>query len=131
MEIYGYFMIGSPQETPETIEKTIDLALKIEPSFAIFSKTILIPGSELFDYGVAAGQIDKDYWKRYLLGLETNGAPSLSSKELPEKLVDYFVKKADRKFYFRVGFIFRKLLSVKSFGHLISQARIGFALIFK
>ena len=107
------------------------LALKIEPSFAIFSKTILIPGSELFDYGIAIGQIDKDYWKRFLQGQETNGAPSLSTKELPEKLVDYFVKKANRKFYFRISFILKKLFSIKSFGHLASQTRIGFALIFK
>lgn len=131
IEIYGYFMIGAPTETPQTIEKTIDLALKIDPSFAIFSKTILIPGSELFDYGVSTGQIDKDYWKRFLEGKENNGAPSLSSKELPEELVAKYVKKADRKFYFRIGFILKKLLAIKSFGHLISQARIGFALLFK
>ncbi|OGC47069.1 MAG: hypothetical protein A3A94_03430 [Candidatus Portnoybacteria bacterium RIFCSPLOWO2_01_FULL_43_11] len=131
LEIYGYFMIGAPEETPQTIERTINLALKIEPSFAIFSKTILIPGSELFEYGVSTGQIDKDYWPRFLLGRETNGAPSLSSELLPEKLVDQYVKKADRKFYFRLKFIFKKILEVKSFKHLISQARIGFALLFK
>jgi len=131
MEIYGYFMIGAPTETAETIEKTIKLALEIEPSFAIFSKTILIPGSELFDYGIQTNQVDKDYWKRFLQGIEKNGAPSLSSQELPEELVDKYVKKADRKFYFRISFIIKKLLSVKSLGHLISQSRIGFALIFK
>lgn len=131
IEIYGYFMLGIPEETPETMEKTIDLALKIEPSFAIFSKTILIPGSELFDYGIAVGQIDQEYWKRFLQGTETNGAPSLSTKELPEQVIDYYVKKADRRFYFRFSFILKKLFGVKSFGHLVSQARIGFALIFK
>lgn len=131
MEIYGYFMIGAPEETPQTIEKTIDLALKIDPSFAIFSKTTLIPGSELFDYGVETGQIKKDYWPRFLLGQETNGAPTLSTKELPEKLVDQYVKKADRKFYFRLSFILKKLFSIKDWHHLISQAKIGFALIFK
>lgn len=131
IEIYGYFMFGIPEETPQTMEKTIDLALKIEPSFAIFSKTILIPGSELFDYGMAAGQIDQGYWKRFLQGIETNGAPSLSTKELPEQLIDYYIKKADRKFYFRFSFILKKLFGVKGLGHLVSQTRIGFALIFK
>ena len=58
IEIYGYFMIGAPGETQESIEKTINLALKIKPTFAIFSKTILIPGSELFNYGVETGQIE-------------------------------------------------------------------------
>lgn len=131
MEMYGYFMIGAPTETPGTIERTINLALKIEPSFAIFSKTILIPGSELFDHGIETNQIDKDYWKRFLQGTENNGAPSLSTNELPEELVDKYIKKADRKFYFRISFILKKLFEVKSFSHLISQARIGFALIFK
>lgn len=131
MEIYGYFMIGSPSETPETIQKTIDLALKIDPSFAIFSKTILIPGSELFEFGVSRGFISRDYWARFLQGKETNGAPSLSTEELPESVVDHYVKMADNKFYFRPAFIISKLLSVKSFSHLISQARIGFALLSK
>jgi len=131
IEVYGYFMIGSPTETPETIEKTINLALQIDPSFAIFSKTILIPGSELFGYGIQNGQIKSDYWRKYLLGEEINGAPAFSTPELPEELVDEYVKRADRRFYFRFKFILKKLLGIKSLGHLISQAKIGYALIFK
>lgn len=131
IEIYGYFIMGAPEETPQTVEKTIDLALKINPSFAIFSKIRLTPGSELFDYGVETGQINKNHWEKYLSGEETNGAPSLSSQQLPEKLVDEYIKKANRKFYFRASYILKRLFLIKSLRHLISQTRIGFALIFK
>src|SRR3989338_4279536 len=131
IEIYGYYMIGAPGETKETIQKTIDLALKINPAFAIFSKTILIPGTEIFDYAVQTNQISSTYWQDFLVGQETNGAPSLTKEKLSELEIDSLVKLADRKFYFRPSFIIRKLLDVKSWDHLMSQAKMGLALIFK
>lgn len=131
IEIYGYYMIGAPGETKETIEKTINLALKINPSFAIFSKTILIPGTEIFDYAVRTNQIGPNYWHDFLLGKETNGAPSLTKEKLSEPEIDDLVKLADRKFYFRPSFIIRKLLDIKSWDHLMSQTKMGLALIFK
>ena len=131
IEVFGYFMMGLPEETPLAIERTINLALKINPSFAIFSKTRIPPSSDLFDYAVRTNQIKEDHWQRYLAGQETNGAPALSTKELSEEMVDHYLKKAIRKFYFRPKYILKRLCSIKSFRHLISQARIGFALLLK
>ncbi|MBU4360266.1 B12-binding domain-containing radical SAM protein [Patescibacteria group bacterium] len=128
IEMFGYFMLGSPGETQESMDKTIDLALKINPSFAAFSKTILIPGSELFDFGLAHNLIDIDYWRRFLRGQEKNGAPSISTPELPEEVVDVYVKKAEKKFYFRLKYIISKILALRSFNQLINQARIAWAL---
>ena len=130
MEMFGYFMMGLPTETPLEVEKTTAFALKTEPAFAVFSKAIMIPGSELFAYGVQNNLISFDYWKKYLAGEETNGAPALTSSQLPEKLVDKYIKKAEQKFYFRLGFIFKRLLAIRSLGHLFSQARIAFSLLF-
>ena len=112
IEMIGYFIIGAPKETPETIEKTIDLSLKINPSLALFSKMILIPGSEIFEYAVATDQIDKNYWQRFINDQETNGAPTLTKEKLSEKEIDEYVKKANRKFYFRSSFILKKFSSV-------------------
>jgi len=131
IEIVGYFIIGAPQETNESIKNTINLALKINPSFALFSKMILIPGSELFNYAVATKQITSDYWIKFINGQENNGAPTLTGEILAEKIIDDYIKTADRKFNFRLSFILRKLMEVRSFGHLMSQAKIGLALIFK
>lgn len=129
IEIYGYFMIGAPGENPETINKTINLSINIKPDFAIFSKTILIPGSDLFAYGVKTGQINSDYWEKYLQGVETNGAPSLTKEPLSEPEIDKFVKLADRKFYFRPSFILKRIIKTKNLSHMIRQAKMGMALI--
>jgi len=131
IEIFGYFIIGAPGETPETIQKTIDLALKINPSFALFSKMILIPSSEIFEYAVSTGQIAQDFWEKFIKGEEMNGAPSFTKEKLSEKEIESYVQKANKKFYFRLRFIGTKILEIKSFAHLLKQIKIGLALILK
>lgn len=131
IDIFGYFIIGAPGETKETARKTINLALKINPSFAAFSKMILIPGSEIFQYAVSTGQIEENYWQNFIIGKEKNGAPTFTKEKLSEKEVDELVKEADRKFYFRPIYLLQKIREIKSFDHFISQAKIGIALILK
>ncbi len=129
IEIFGYFMFGCPKETEETIQKTIDLAFAIDPDFAVFSKMILIPGSELFDWAVSEKIICADYWERFIAGENTNTAPALSSEELPEKRVDEIIKETNRRFYLRPKFIMQKLSRIKNISQLIKQVTMARALI--
>jgi len=131
MQMFGYFMMGSPYETEKTLRQTLDLALKINPDFALFSKTILIPGSELFDWAVQNNYIRKDYWERYLKGEETNGAPSLDTKELPEKIVDKYISLANRKFYLRPAYLLKRLTSIRSWQQLTNQIKMAKGLLLK
>jgi anaerobic magnesium-protoporphyrin IX monomethyl ester cyclase len=129
MEMVGYFMMGSPEETRETIQKTLDLALKINPDFAVFSKTIIIPGSELFDWAVENNKIRRDYWQRFLKGEEANGAPAISTKELPEEEVSKLVAMANKKFYARLGYMLKRLFGIRSLTQFIRQFQMGMTLI--
>lgn len=125
MEIFGYFMMGSPYETEKTLQKTLDLALKINPSFALFSKTILIPGSELFEWGVTNGYIAQDYWEKFLQGEEKNGAPTIDAPQLPEKIVDKYIGLANKKFYLRPKYLLKKILAIRSPYQLWRQAKMA------
>ncbi|OGO18152.1 MAG: hypothetical protein A2Z15_02415, partial [Chloroflexi bacterium RBG_16_50_11] len=49
IQVIGYFMLGSPGETPQTIRQTIDFAKKLKVDFAQFSVTTPFPGTELYD----------------------------------------------------------------------------------
>ncbi|MBU0547136.1 MAG: B12-binding domain-containing radical SAM protein [Candidatus Omnitrophica bacterium] len=129
MEIFGYFMFGCPEETEKTIQKTIELIFHIEPDFAVCSKTILIPGSELFEWAVSQKLISADYWERFLTGEITNTAPSLSSKELPEQRINQIIKEINKKFYLRPKFMMRKLTKIKSISQLIKQAHMASSLL--
>lgn len=125
IEIFAYFMMGSPYETTETLDRTLELALKVDGDFAVFSKTILIVGSELFDWAVENGYIHRDYWKNFLLGKETNPAPALSTKDLPEGVVDKYISRANGKFYLRPRYVARRLRSIRSPGQLYRQFQMA------
>jgi anaerobic magnesium-protoporphyrin IX monomethyl ester cyclase len=125
IEIFGYFMMGSPRETEITLQKTIDLAMEIDPSFALFSKTIMIPGSELFDWGIKEKYIASDYWEKFIRGEEKNGAPAIDARQLPEKTVDRYIKLANKRFYMRPKYILRKLLAIRSPYQLWRQVKMA------
>jgi len=125
IEIVGYFMMGSPEETPETLRKTLELALTLDPDYAVFSKTILIAGSELFSWGVENGVIEKDYWEKFLRGEEDDPAPCISTKELPSSVVDETISEANRRFYLRSRYILKRLSRIRSFRQLHSQVAMA------
>ncbi len=131
MEMFGYFMMGSPYEKEEMLQQTLDLALKIDSDFALFSKTILIPNTELFDWAVENNYIEKDYWKKYLTGEETNSAPSLDTKELPEKTVDKYISLANKKFYLRFRYLLRRIISIRNWQQFSSQIKMAKSLFIK
>jgi len=45
-----FFLVGSPQETAEDVEKSIQLALKYPVQYADFFNLIPLPGSELYNW---------------------------------------------------------------------------------
>lgn len=44
----GFFLIGFPQETPQTIEDTINLAKKLNPKYATFTRIRPFPGTRIY-----------------------------------------------------------------------------------
>jgi len=129
IEVFAYFMMGSPYETLETLKKTLNLALEMDPDFVAFSKTILIPGCDLFDWGASNGYIPTNYWESFLLGEENNPAPALSTKELPEKEVDEYVSYSNKKFYLRLKYILKRLYNTRSMTQLYRQFLIAMGLL--
>lgn len=118
IESVAYFMIGSPEETPETIKKTIDFAKNLNPDFAQFSITIPYPGTELHNLATKEGGI-LGKWDDYAyakLGDINNAVfvtKTLSSQELRAWLKEAYVS-----FYLRPSYIWKKLKKTRSLGEL-------------
>lgn len=49
IRVTAYFMIGFPSETPEEMDMTISLALKMHPDFPLFSTLAPYPGTEMWE----------------------------------------------------------------------------------
>jgi radical SAM superfamily enzyme YgiQ (UPF0313 family) len=114
IEMFGYFILGAPGETEESMRETIDLAIEIEPRFALFSKFVPYPCTEAFDWAVANGYIEKNYWIDFLSGRDLNSHPALDQKQLPAKVVEDYLNKANRKFYFRPRYLMAMIKEIKS-----------------
>ena len=64
---YGYFMIGYPTETVETIEETISLAKSLDLDYAGFSIVTPFPGTRLYEYCKSNDLLRTTDWEEYTM----------------------------------------------------------------
>ncbi|MCK5837529.1 MAG: B12-binding domain-containing radical SAM protein, partial [Desulfobacula sp.] len=58
----AYFIYGSPGETHDTIQASIDLIAAIKPLGAIFYMLVIFPGTHLYHSAVQKGLVNDDFW---------------------------------------------------------------------
>jgi len=98
------FMIGSPEETKETIEKTINLAKEINPDYVHFSFATPFPGTELRDMAIENNWLTNPDLNAVAYMELIMNATNLSNAELEQ-----LMKKAYQSFYFRPLYILKRL----------------------
>ena len=113
---FGYFMVGNPGETVETIRQTINFAKSLPLDYAQFSKVSTLPGTELYE--LWKKEFKEDYWKDYILDRNKRKVLQRYRTKLTEEEIEYWVKKAYKEFYFRPNYIIRAFLKIRSLGEL-------------
>ncbi len=112
-DVRGFFMIGHPGETKETIEKTIRFASSLGLDVAQFAITTPMPGTELWDTARDYGSFTYDSWMDF-----NTMKPLFVSEGLTE---DYLITKtaeAFRRVHTRPSYILRRALSMRSWEDL-------------
>ncbi len=95
----GNFMIGYPTETRQTIEDTMNLALKLNLDFCSFSIVTPFPGCKLFDYCKYEGLLKTEDWEQYNYfhpGQSVIRLPNIDEDELME-----LYRRAQFEYYYR------------------------------
>jgi anaerobic magnesium-protoporphyrin IX monomethyl ester cyclase len=96
---WGYFIIGLPGETVDTIQETISLAKGIPVDIALFHIATPYPGTPFYYEAVENGWIQMNRWEDYDMYSHTVlNYPHLSSKDL-----EYWAKRAAREWSLRPG----------------------------
>ena len=118
MQTIGYFMLGSPGETPETIRQTIEFARKLKLDFAQFALATPFPCTELYEvYQREQGKAVP--WENFVYGdIGSKENPVFESPQLSRSDLQYWAKKAYRQFYLRPAYIRQRLASIKSPGDI-------------
>lgn len=97
---WGYFIIGLPGETEETIRQTIDLAKSLPLDIALFHIAAPYPGTPFFFEVVENGWFRKDTrWEQVDMDRET----VLDYPNLPAERLMYWQKRAWREWALRPG----------------------------
>jgi anaerobic magnesium-protoporphyrin IX monomethyl ester cyclase len=107
METIGFFMIGLPGETEETMDETIRFAIELDPVVANFSMATPFPGTEMSRTVQEKGRLlVKDYDDFAFF----EGKASFEMDGMTAELVERKWKEAYRRFYLRPSRVMRTLL---------------------
>jgi len=126
METIGFFIIGLPGETEETIEDTIRFACELDPLVANFSMATPFPGTEMREVVLEKGRLLAQDWEDYAF---FEDKPSFEMDGLPAELVERKWREAYRRFYLRPSRIVRTLLRKKTWLDLPRTARMAWRTI--
>jgi anaerobic magnesium-protoporphyrin IX monomethyl ester cyclase len=124
IETFAYFMIGYAHENTETIKHTIDFCIELDPGLAMFTVVTPYPNTPLYELAKREGLIKNDYWREFTLG-------KIKNERIPYFVPDaeHWAKKAYRRFYFRPGYILKRLGMIHSWGDFTKCVRAVFGIL--
>jgi radical SAM superfamily enzyme YgiQ (UPF0313 family) len=100
LETMGFFIFGMPGETEETMEKTIKLAVELDPDLAHFMMAAPFPGTAMWETLKEHGDVFSDNMDWSQLAIQSDRA-HFAFGNLPKETVERKWHEAHRRFYLR------------------------------
>lgn len=119
LETIGFFMLGLPDETLETMNDTINFAIKLDPDYAKTTLLVPYPGTDIYNEWKSNGVIKSEDWSKY-----NDHSPSkvYNHPNLDWKTLEKYYNLFYRKFYLRTGYIARRFIRSLFKGELLHDA---------
>lgn len=106
--VHGCFMVGFPGETRESMERTLQYAVELEPDSAQFYPVFPYPGTEAFSWVERSGFLTTRDFRQWLTPAGHHAAV-VDLPGLPATAQWEFCERAYRRFHFRPRYLARKL----------------------
>ncbi len=114
MKTLGYFMIGCPTETREEMDATIDFACRLKADYVHMTVLTPFPGTKIYDRALAEGVIKTDVWREFAADPSPDFVPPIYAGIYTREELMAILMQGYKKFYVRPGYIFNKLLELRS-----------------
>jgi len=114
IETLAYLMIGIPGETKETIQKTLELAIELDPDYAQIGIATPYPKTRLYEMAKASGYLLEDDWSKYAY-VGDAATPVMRTEDLTQEDLKFELKRMIKKFYLRPRYILKQLCNLTSF----------------
>ncbi len=129
MENLGFFLVGVPGETRETVRQTVAFAKHLDLDYVQFSKLLAKPLTPLWRELVAA--TGKDYWRDWVLGKETDhDLPRPWLKGMTNEQVDELARWAYIRYHSRPFFLLRHAFKCRSLPEFFRKTFAFLAMLF-
>ncbi len=122
LETIAFMIIGLPGETRETMQRTIDFAIELDPLIANFSMMTPYPGTKVYEIVKRQGRFLIQDWEDYVF-FEQKARYELG--DMTAELVEEMYRKAYRQFYLRPGPIWRRVKTKDFWLNLPRNIRIA------
>jgi anaerobic magnesium-protoporphyrin IX monomethyl ester cyclase len=119
------FLLGLPGETEAEARATLELALRLPLDFAAFNVAVPRAATPLRAEEIAAGLISREVRTMDQSGLD--GA--VGTAELSAARILALRREAVRRFYLRPGYLWRRLMTVRSWWDLKTQLADGLGVV--
>ncbi len=100
LQTMGFFIFGMPGETEESMEKTIQLALQLDPDLAHFMMAAPFPGTEMWETLKKHGDVFSDQMDWSQIAIQDDQA-HFAFGDLTKETVERKWHEAHRRFYLR------------------------------
>jgi anaerobic magnesium-protoporphyrin IX monomethyl ester cyclase len=125
IRVRGFFMLGLPGETEETMQETISFAKSLPLDVAVFHITTPLPGTELFEQAKSRGEISPEVaWDKYLM-FSAEDLPYVT-KGLTKELLRWYESLAYKEFYMRPGYILDQARRIRTREDIARYAKAFF-----
>jgi len=98
IEVKGYFMLGLPGDTEETLQQTIELATELDLDETMFSLTTPFPGTRLWDELVKkrpGTEYNQDFARAYYYSNpDEEVTPFLNVSDVPDDVLEKWMQRA-------------------------------------
>ena len=113
LSVRANFIVGTPFDSLQTMERSLTEAIKLNMDFAHFNKCIPYPGSELYRMLTAQGyRYDITKWESHhdMKGSIMYTPPGVTEEEYRKWIVE-----AHRRYYLRPGYILKQFSRIRNF----------------
>lgn len=119
----GFFIVGAPGDTRETVRKTIDFSLSLPVSYAQYQIAIIKPHTELERRHVVE-ELGIDYWREYVAGRAPEMLLPTPWTDMDRAELEALAREAYLRFYTRPGYVLKMLRRIESREELMRYARV-------
>ncbi len=124
------FIIGFPFEKTEAdIKKNLDFCFSIKPDYLILSVLMLYPETPIYKMALEKKLIDPDRWIKFCSNPTEDFYIDFWTEFFSRERLIYLQQKALGRFYLRLSYVIRSILSITSFEEFKLKVRGLYRLI--